>query len=164
MKTRYCRVAATFLAVMMVAGAGLAQRPTNTPTVKPVHFHGHRMFGGAMGFPTRALNLTDDQRTQMKSIMSKEKPTLSPLFKQLGATQSQIRQLSMSDNFDEAKVRDLATQQQQTMTELTVQKARVQSELYQVLTADQKAKLAQMMQERQQRFQQRTQETPAQNQ
>jgi len=162
MKARHFTISVAVLAAAMMAGAAFAQTQADAPAVKPMHFHGHR-FGGPMGFPTRGLNLSDDQHTQMKSIMSKEKPTLSPLFKQMATTQSQIRQLSMSDNFDEGKVRELATQQQQTMTELTVQRARVQSELYQVLTADQKTKLTQMMLARQQRFQQHTQQAPAQN-
>ena len=41
----------------------------------------------------------------------------------------------MSGSFDEAKVRELAAQQTQTMTELTVQHARIASEMVQVLTA-----------------------------
>src|SRR6266853_843648 len=43
-------------------------------------------------------------------------------------------------------------QQAQTMTELTVQRARVASELLQVLTPDQKAKLTTMINEHEQRF------------
>ena len=66
---------------------------------------------------------------------------MKPLFTQLATTRQQIRQLEMSDTFDEAKVRELATQQAQTMTELTVQQARIHSELYQLLTPDQKTKI-----------------------
>ena len=48
----------------------------------------------------------------------------------------------MANGFDEAKVREMAAQQTQTLTELTVQRARVESEMYQVLTPDQKTKLS----------------------
>ena len=64
----------------------------------------------------------------------------------------QMRQLVMANGFDEAKVREMAAQQTQTVTELTVQRARVESELYQVLTPDQKTKLATIINQHEQRF------------
>jgi len=64
----------------------------------------------------------------------------------------QMRQLITSNGFDEAKVRELASQQTQTMTELTVQRVRVASELYQVLTPDQKTKLTAIINQHEQRF------------
>ena len=150
----------------MLMVVGLTAAVALSQTFARTHMHGHGMFGGSMmGFHARALNLTDDQRTQMKSVMAKEKPALKPLFTQLATTRQQIRQLEMSDTFDEAKVRELATQQAQTMTELTVQQARIHSELYQLLTPDQKTKLTQMMQQRQQRIQEHLQQqSPAQSQ
>jgi len=158
MKLSHFKIAAAVLMVALTATAALAQTFTRT------YMHGHRRFGSMMGFHARALNLTDDQRTQMKSVMAKEKPVLKPLFTQMATTRQQLRQLEMSDTFDEAKVRELATQQAQTMTELTVQQARIHSELYQILTPEQKTKMTQMMQQRQQRFQQGMQpQAPAQN-
>lgn len=159
MKTSHFKILAIVAAVLMTAALAVSQ------TVTRAHYHGHGMHGGRMmGFPAHALNLTDAQKTQMKELMTKEKPTLSPLFKQMAGTQNQLRQLAMSDNFDEGKARELAAQQTQTMTELAVQKARVQSELYKLLTPEQKTKLAEMMQAREQRFQQHSQEAPAQSQ
>ncbi len=98
--------------------------------------------GGMLAFFGDYLDLTDAQRTQMKAILAKEKPTIQPLIEQLAQGHQQMRQLEEAATFDEAKVRTLATQQSQTATELMVQKARIKSELVQVLTADQKAKLA----------------------
>ena len=89
---------------------------------------------------------------QMKDILAKEKPTLQPLMQQMAQSHHDLRQLEESGNFDEAKVRALASQQAQTMTELIVQKARIHSELSQVLTPDQKAKMSQFMDRREQRF------------
>jgi periplasmic protein CpxP/Spy len=157
-KPSHFKIAAAVLMVTLAAGVALSQ------TLKRTHMHGHGMFGGSMGFHARALNLTDDQRAQMKSVMAKEKPALKPLFSQMAATRQQLRQLEMSDTFDESKVRELASQQAQTMTELTVQRARIHSELYQILTPEQKTKMTQMMQQHEQRFQQHTQQAPAQNQ
>jgi Spy/CpxP family protein refolding chaperone len=52
--------------------------------------------------------------------------------------------LEASGTFDEAKTRALATQNSQTMVELQVEHARIKSEIMQILTPDQKAKLAQI--------------------
>ena len=92
-------------------------------------------FGGhMMGYLSRKLELTDAQQSQVKEIMAKEKPTFQPLILQMAQNHQQMRQLVMANGFDEAKVREMAAQQTQTLTELTVQRARVESELYQVLT------------------------------
>lgn len=155
MKTSYLKFAAAALALLLSAGAALAQ------SAPPPHGHGGGAFGGPMfGFFGHRLDLTDAQKTQIKDIMTKEKPTIKPLVQQMGQGQSQLRQLELSGNFDEAQARTIATQQSQTMTELAVQHARIEAELIQVLTPDQKTKLAQMWQKREQRFTNRNQEAP----
>ena len=77
--------------------------------------------------------------------MAKEKPTLQPLMLQMAQGHAQLREQVMNGDFDEAKVRDLASQQSQAMTELIVQYARTGSEMVQVLTPEQKTKLAALM-------------------
>src|SRR6266849_6301305 len=91
---------------------------------------------------TRIRILTSAQQDQAKAIWEKEKPTLEPLMKQMHQNHADMRALQASGPFDEAKTRALATQHAQTMIEVEVQHARIKSELMQVLTADQKAKLA----------------------
>jgi len=116
-----------------------------------------------LGFYTDYLDLTDAQQAQMKDIINKAKPTIQPLMQQLAASRRQLQQLESASSIDEATVRSVATQQSQTMTELIVQKAHIKNEMMQVLTADQKAKLAKFAARRQQRFQKHTQ-APAENQ
>lgn len=105
-----------------------------------------------LSYYTDVLDLTDAQQTQIKAILTKEKPTIEPLMEQLGQTHSQMRQFEESATFDEAKVRAIAAQQSQTMIDLAVEKARMKNEMYQVLTADQKAKLQKMESRHEQRF------------
>ena len=69
-----------------------------------------------------------------------------------------VRQLEQAGPFDEAKVRAVATQQSQAMTELMVQKARIKSELVAVLTPDQKDKLAKLQARREARMQKHLQQ------
>ena len=113
----------------------------------------HGGFARMLGFYADYLDLTDAQQAQMKDILAKEKPTLKPLMQQLAQGHQQMSQLEQAGTFDEAKVRALASQQSQTMTELMVQKARIKSELVAVLTPDQKDKLVKFEARRAARFQ-----------
>lgn len=98
-----------------------------------------------LGFMTDYLDLTDAQQAQVKDILAKEKPTIQPLLDQLKQAHQNMMALETTGTFEEAKVRALAAQQTQTMTELMVQKARIHNELFQVLTPDQKAKAIKLM-------------------
>jgi len=100
------------------------------------------------------LNLTDDQKTQMKAIMEKEHPTMKPLHQQERQIDQQLRQY-VEGTFDQAKVAALATQKAQIQAQLTVQETRIHNEMYQLLTAEQKDKLKQMETEHETRMQER---------
>ena len=110
-----------------------------------------------LGFFTDYLDLTSTQQAQVKAIWQKEKPTIQPLMKQMHQNHADMRALQASGPFDEAKTRALATSQAQTMIELQVQHARIKSEMMQVLTADQKAKLAQFEAKKEARMQEHMQ-------
>jgi Spy/CpxP family protein refolding chaperone len=158
MKTKYFKIAAVVLALTLVAGIAVSQ------TVRRAHVRGDGMFGGPMlGYYVHKLDLTDAQQAQVKAIMAKEKPALQPLMLQVAQGHSQLRDLVMNGNFDEAKARELASQQTQTMTELTVQHARIASEMVQILTPEQKTKLTALINQHEQRMMNRMQgKTPEQ--
>ena len=89
-----------------------------------------------------AADLTDTQQAQVKQIVEKEKPALQPLLRQMMQGQQQLHELAMS-GYDENKAREIAAQQVQTLTELSVERARIESELVKILTPEQKTKLNQ---------------------
>jgi Spy/CpxP family protein refolding chaperone len=152
MKSKYFKILAITLALAVIAGVAASQ------TVRRAQMYGRGLFGGPMmGFLVHKLDLTDAQQAQVKAIMAKEKPAVQPLVLQMFQGQAQLRQLAMSGAFDEGRARELATQQAQTMTELTVQRTRIESELYQVLTTEQKAKLNDLVNQHEQRFMERMQ-------
>ena len=136
MKSTRIRILTIGAAVMLAAAAAIAQG---------MHGHGGpgRDFNHMLAFFTDKLDLTSDQQSQVKAIWEKEKPAMEPLMKQMHQNHANMRALEASGPFDEAKTRALATQHAQTMIEVEVQHARIKSEMMQVLTADQKAKLAQ---------------------
>ena len=144
----------TSLLVVLAVATALAQG---------MHHHGGPM--GEFGFGddmlshmSDMLDLTQAQQDQAKAIMEKEKPVIQPLMKQLMQAHKDLSNLEDSGTFDEAKVRALAAQNTQAMTELFVQKARIHSELLQILTPDQKTKLAQLKAKHESRMQEHMQE------
>jgi Spy/CpxP family protein refolding chaperone len=159
MKSNRWKLIVALLMVGWLATAAVAQ------TTNSVAAHGRGGFGlgHMLGFYTDYLDLTDAQQAQIKDIITKQKPTIQPLMQQLAASRQQLQKLESASPIDEATVRSVATQQSQTMTELIVQKAHIKNEMMQVLTADQKAKLAKFTARRQQRFQ-RHMQAPAENQ
>lgn len=132
MKSTHIRILTIGAAVLLVAAAAIAQ--------------GRHGYGGPGGFHhmLKQLDLTSAQQDQVKAIFAKEKPTLQPLMQQMRQNHSAMSALEASGPFDEAKTTALATQNSQTMIQLQVEHARIKAEIMQILTADQKAKLAQM--------------------
>lgn len=122
-------------------------------TVRAAEMRDYGMFGGRhmVHFFSDYLDLSDTQQAQVKQILAKDKPALQPLMQQMQQNRQQMRQVIESATFDEAKARALAAQQTQTITELTVHKARMFSDLYQVLTPDQKTKLDKFLDRHEQR-------------
>jgi len=105
-----------------------------------------------VAFLTDTLDLTDAQQAQAKAILDKEKPGFQTLMQQMADGHKQMRTLEESPTFDEPTVRAQATKQAQTMTELIVAKARVKSELFAILTTDQRAKATKIMNRHEERM------------
>ena len=148
MKVFHNKSMISLLSLVLLAGIALAQGGPPEHKFGRGGFHGGPMFGMLL----HRLDLTDAQKAQVKQIMTQERPTLKPLMQQMAQGQNQLRQLELSGNFSEDQARTLATQQSQNMTELMVQRARIENEVIQVLTPDQKTKLTQMLQQRAARF------------
>lgn len=144
---------ASGLVLLVMAGFAISQEAG----MGPGSGH-HGEFGGhELAFFTKALDLTDAQQTQIKQLISAEKPTLKPLMTQEGQFHQQMMQLATGGAFDEAKAQAIATQEAQIHTQLEVEHAKLISQAYQLLTADQKTKFAQMQAQHQQRMAQHMQ-------
>ena len=148
MKSHRTKIFIAAIAVLLIGAVAIAQTVRRT-----AYRHGGGMFGEHMlAFYAHKLDLSDVQQSQLKDILTKEKPTLKSLFLQLSQSRHQMRQLEEGDNFNETQVRALAAQQSQTITELIVQKARIESEMLQVLNPDQKTKFKELMDKHEQRM------------
>ena len=106
-----------------------------------------RHHGWMLAHMTKELNLTPDQQAQIKTVLETQKAKMQPL-------RQQLRQNRMAENsntggaFNEAQVRAFATKQSQIMTDLTVERARTRSQIFAVLTPDQRTKALALMQQR----------------
>lgn len=118
---------------------------------------GHGRHGGWMLHRmAKELNLTDAQQAQIKSIMQTERTKLQPIMQQLHQNE-QAQSANLTGTFDEAKAQTFAAGQAQLMTSMIVEKQRTKSQIYAVLTPEQRQKALTLMQQRDQRRQQRMQ-------
>ncbi len=160
MKLFRVRLLIAALAVLMGTAISHAQTSEAAPPPPPMYGHGHEFgMGEHLGFMTRELNLTDDQKAQMKAILQKEHPTVKPLMQQQHQIELQLRQY-VEGTFDAAKVRTLAQQKAQLDVEITVNHTRIYNQLYQLLTDDQKTKLKDMEAQHEARMQKHMQQAP----
>jgi periplasmic protein CpxP/Spy len=157
MKSFSFRLLVAALAVTL--GAALAHSQTSDTQAAPPsgHNHGFGPAGHMIAFYSKMLDITDAQKAQMKSVLQQERATMRPLWQQEHQLEQQLKQYE-EGTFDQAKVQALVSQQSQTLVQLRVAEARIHSELYQLLTPDQQAKLkeveANRAAQRQQRMQQ----------
>jgi Spy/CpxP family protein refolding chaperone len=140
MKSIRSRFLIAAIAVLFTTVVANSHSQTAEAAPPPMHGHGLGMGEHMLEFFADYLNLSDTQLAQAKAVLQKEHATLKPLLDQLHQTHQQLRQYEQGA-YDETKVRALAAQESQAQIELTVQKTRIHSELFQLLTPDQQAKM-----------------------
>jgi periplasmic protein CpxP/Spy len=115
---------------------------------------GHR---GGFGHAFRSLDLTEAQQSQLRQIMERNRQSTASLREQLKANRGAGRDMLSTGAFDEQAVRSAAQTRAAAQVELEVARARMLSEMYAVLTPEQKAQLAEKRRQREQRRQERKQ-------
>lgn len=160
MKSIRFRFLVAALAVLL--GGAIAKSQTADDSAPPPPRHGHEfgMEGHMMDFFAKNLNITDDQRAQMEAVMHKEHATMKPLMQQAHQMDQQLKQY-VEGTYEEAKVQALVAQQAQTLVQLKVEETRLHSQLYQLLTTDQQAKLKELEANHEARRQQHMNSKPA---
>lgn len=116
---------------------------------------GHGMRGRGMGRMFKQLDLTEDQKAQMKAIREQSRESTKSLREQMKANRQQLQQLTDNGQFNEASVAAVAQQQGQIHAQMIVAKEKVKAQMFNVLTAEQKAKVAQLKAERKQKMEER---------
>lgn len=120
-------------ALSLAAFNSLAQAETKTKEGKPHFSHkAERAHGGWF----KDLDLTDSQKQQIRDLMKAskaERPDRQAFFQQ----QQQLEKLTSADYFDEQAARQLLEQR----NEQELNRLKLQHQLYQVLTPEQKVEL-----------------------
>ncbi len=119
--------------------------------------HGRHRFGrrGSFGRMAEKLNLTDAQKEQFKQIREAGKTKVQPLMENMKSIRGQLEAATADGQFNEEQVQALATQQANVMAQLIVEKERVKSQMFAVLTADQQTQLKTLKEQMKEKFQNR---------
>ena len=159
------------LGLALVAGAGAAITHAQGP-MGPGGFMGRGPGGpGGPGRPggpmgvipgLRALNLSDTQREQIKAVMDAHKGEFDAQMQKAGPARKALNDAVMAESFNEATVRQKATDLATAEADGAVLRAKVFSEVWALLTPEQqtkarelKAQTAQRIGERREQFEQR---------
>jgi Spy/CpxP family protein refolding chaperone len=149
---------ATLIAIGM--GAGVLTATQNTSGQEPP-FRGGRM-GPAMGaggpgrmgpmgplMPLLArLGLSDAQKDQVKAIMQSHADEFKALGTRAAAAHTALETAETTDPVDEGTIRQMSAEVAAVDADMAVARAHVRSEVFQVLTADQKTQAKQLMAKR----------------
>jgi protein CpxP len=108
--------------------------------------------GGPLGFGPgfQQLDLTDDQKAQLKSIADSHRDEFREAGQKLGAAREAMRALIEADQIDESAIRAKSTEVAAAEAEVAILNARVRQQSMQVLTSEQQAKLKELRESRQQ--------------
>jgi protein CpxP len=102
--------------------------------------HGRGMRGAIF----RGLNLTDEQKAQMKQIRQSYRERTQPLRQELRAKTQGLRQANQGGAFNEALVTQTLTETAPLRAKLMGESFKLRQEMMAVLTPEQKAKIEQM--------------------
>jgi Spy/CpxP family protein refolding chaperone len=113
---------------------------------------GPGMFGGErMPRLLRDLGLTEAQRDKIFQLMHAQAPAMRDKAKEMYKARAELRKLAFSAEYDEAKVKALADAAAAAQAEMAQMRARLEHQIYQSLTAEQRKRVA----ERQAAFEER---------
>ncbi len=88
------------------------------------------------------LNITDQQRDQIKQILKDEKPNIEALVQRAEAERTELHAMN---SFDEAKVRSVAESNSALYVDAIVEREKVRAKIFAVLTPEQRTKVNKMM-------------------
>jgi len=121
---------------------------------------------GMMG-GLRALNLSDAQRSQIKSVVQSHRDEMKAIGERLRTAHQALQEAIEQAPVNESLVRQRAADVAAVQADAAVLRSRVHAQVFQVLTPEQQAKAkelrqqaAQRMQQRMQKWQQRRQQKP----
>jgi protein CpxP len=108
-----------------------------------------------MGGEFRGLDLTDDQRAQLRKIREARQAEFKAAGEKLGAARQGMRELIQAEPINEAAIRAKSAEVAAAEAEVAILNAKVRAESLQILTAEQQAKLKELGTQRRGQMKQR---------
>jgi Spy/CpxP family protein refolding chaperone len=115
-------------------------------------------FGPQAGLSLRALDLTEAQQEQVRQLSQQSREQMRGLMDRMRAAQDARRQAVEAIPFNESQVRSAMKELADVETELAVAQARLQADIYALLSAEQQQRLQALRAEREARAKQRAQQ------
>jgi Spy/CpxP family protein refolding chaperone len=113
--------------------------------------------GGPGGLPLQALNLTESQQDQVKQLVQNFRTQNQNVGERLRTAMETQRKAVETIPADEGLIRSTTQALVEAQTEMAIQQARLQGEIFALLTPDQQAQARKLLAERNQRAQQQGQ-------
>ena len=133
-------------AVLVVGGIfAIAQRAAHH-RFRDLGMHGERGIMMAL----RSLDLTDEQKSKVKEILDANRSTIQPIRGQMRTNHEKLA--ALKGNFDDAAVTEIAKNQGDLTEQLIVARQHVKSQIFAILTDEQKAKAEKLREGMMQRF------------
>jgi protein CpxP len=108
-----------------------------------------------MGLPLRALNLTEAQQQQIRTLTQQNRQQNRATFERLRTAMDAQRKAVSTIPANEALIRSTTADLVEAQTEAAIQQARLQTEIFGLLTPEQQAEAKKLQTERENRAQQR---------
>ena len=150
MTTRIKSVFAAGAAALMLAGVaplladGQPQQQQQQRRRGPGGAEGPRGMRGGPGMEFRALDLSDDQRAQLRKIREARQAEFKAAGEKLQAARQGMRGLLDADQINESAIRAKSQEVAAAEAEMAILNAKVRAESLQILTSEQQAKLKEL--------------------
>jgi Spy/CpxP family protein refolding chaperone len=105
---------------------------------------GSGMEGGRMTPYLHSLNLSEAQRDKVFEMMHEQAPAMRDKGKAVRNAEESLRVLAWSPDYSEAKARELADGAAKAMAEMSLAHLKVERQIYELLTSEQRKQLAEM--------------------
>lgn len=153
------KITVAILSIVLVAMGAMLLFAQTTDQPEGKRGFGKKGFGKRGGHARmfRALDLTEEQKTQIRQIRQASREKIQPIREQMKANRQRLAELSAGGTFDQAQVQAVAAQQGSLTAQMIVERESVKSQIFQILTPEQKAKAAELREQRKQRMQERIQ-------
>jgi Spy/CpxP family protein refolding chaperone len=106
------------------------------------------MNGGLPPHVFEKLNLTSTQKEQIETLHTNSRDAGKEYFEKVRTSDEQLRTMVEDGNFNEESARQIISAKTSAQTELELIRLRTDAAIFGILTAEQKAQLAQMKEER----------------